>query len=181
MIQELEFQLLQIGKPKESCLNYDEFSRVREEMLMKSPYYSTYSWDAGFVAVFCEHICKYRSKDFILVSELSNGDGDFEKNKGKDGGQNYVCARLEELLEAPALIDEINKKKYYMSERVKQDVGYEKALENYREHNEFLWNMGFKLAYCENACRDREGCKIAERNTKNFFNEIASLEDPIQE
>lgn len=76
---------------------------------------------------------------------------------------NNVCVHLRDLMAAqrPALMKEIELNKYYLSQKAKQDVGWEAAQQDFIDHYLTTWAAGFKAAYCGCACSDRGQCSLA--------------------
>jgi hypothetical protein len=75
---------------------------------------------------------------------------------------NNICIRLRKLLEAEKtpLIKEINKNKYYLSQKAHYDVGWNKAEEDFLEHYLDTWATGFKAAYCNHVCDVKNDCEL---------------------
>ena len=73
-----------------------------------------------------------------------------------------ICLHLKQLLEAekPALKEEIEKNKYYLSEKAHYDVGLEEAQKDFIEHYLDTWAAGFKDAYCKHVCKERDDCDL---------------------
>ena len=77
---------------------------------------------------------------------------------------NHVCTHLKELLDAerPELKKEIERNKYYLSQKAYCDVGWEEAEKDFIEYYLRTWTAGFKAAYCNYCCPDAEDCNLKE-------------------
>lgn len=78
---------------------------------------------------------------------------------------NDICIHLKELLskERLALEREINRNKYYLSQKAGHDVGLEIAEKDFVEHYLNIWASGFKAAYCNYVCPDGKECELKIR------------------
>ena len=69
-----------------------------------------------------------------------------------------TCSELKQLLkiESEALREEIERDKYYQSEKVGHDIGWKEAEQHYM--NTFLnnWAKGFKDCYCLQICKEED-------------------------
>ena len=67
-----------------------------------------------------------------------------------------TCHKLKELLKAERedLTDEINKHKYYMSQRHNFDVGWDFAERDFLLNHLNSWAEGYKKCYCSCVCQE---------------------------
>lgn len=66
------------------------------------------------------------------------------------------CKHLKELLEAerPALKKEIDRDKWFESEKVGHDIGLQRAEEHYIDTHLEGWASGFRACYCLRVCQE---------------------------
>jgi hypothetical protein len=78
---------------------------------------------------------------------------------------NNMCTHLHQLLDAekPVLRKEINKNKYYLSQKEHHDVGWKEAEKDFLEHYLKTWAAGFKAAYCNYICDVRNNCGLRNK------------------
>ena len=78
--------------------------------------------------------------------------------------QNHKCTLLKKLLKAeePFLHEQIEKNKYYLSQKEHHDVGWKEAEKDFIEHYLNTWAAGFKAAYCNYVCDVRGNCDAKE-------------------
>jgi hypothetical protein len=71
-----------------------------------------------------------------------------------------TCTQLVELLkqERIDLRQEIEKDKWYLSEKEGHDVGWRQAEQHFIEHYLNAWATGYKRAYCSLVCPERGRC-----------------------
>jgi hypothetical protein len=74
------------------------------------------------------------------------------------------CIHLNDLLEAerPAIVNEIKKTKWYLSEKARHDVGWKTAEKEFIDNYLKTWAAGYKSCYCGQVCKDRYDCKYAQ-------------------
>lgn len=67
-----------------------------------------------------------------------------------------TCKKLKDLLkdEMGDLTDEINKHKWYLSQRHGFDVGWDFAEKDFLNNHLNAWATGYKVAYCKHVCRE---------------------------
>ncbi|MCK4647800.1 hypothetical protein KAT24_02635 [Candidatus Pacearchaeota archaeon] len=77
---------------------------------------------------------------------------------------NNICIRLKQLLDAekPALRKEINKNKYYLSQKEHHDIEWKEAEKDFIAHYLNTWAAGFKAAYCNYVCDARNNCGLKD-------------------
>jgi hypothetical protein len=78
------------------------------------------------------------------------------------GEMEHPCTCLRQLLEAeiPALRKEINKNKYYLSQKEHHDVGWKEAEKDFIEYHLKTWAGGFKAAFCNYICPAKDNCEF---------------------
>jgi len=78
---------------------------------------------------------------------------------------NNICVGLKKLLEAEKapLKKEINKNKYYLSQKEHYDVGWKEAEKDFISHHLNTWATGFKAAYCNYVCELRDSCDLRKK------------------
>jgi len=83
------------------------------------------------------------------------------------------CNHLKELLEAesPFVIKEIEKNRYYLSEKERHDVGEQEAKKDYLENYLSNWGQGFSSVYCLFTCSEKS-CGVLNRRRKKLKVEI---------
>jgi hypothetical protein len=67
-----------------------------------------------------------------------------------------TCSQLKELLrtEIPNLQMEIDKHKYYLSQKLNVDVGVQFAERDYLSNYLEPWATGYKECFCSNVCKE---------------------------
>ena len=67
-----------------------------------------------------------------------------------------TCTHLAELVlkEKGDLQEEINRHKYFLSQRVGHDVGVTEATKDFLDHYLNAWAEGWKECYCNNVCKE---------------------------
>jgi hypothetical protein len=70
------------------------------------------------------------------------------------------CLKLAELLkdERPDLKGEINRHKWFLSQREKRDVGEEYATKDFLDKYLDAFCEGYKVCYCNHVCSARKEC-----------------------
>ena len=80
------------------------------------------------------------------------------------------CTNLKELLDAerPMLNIAFGHRRYLISKaehKSPEDIDWARAKQEFIDHFGNAWMEGFKLAYCNFGCKDRDKCKL-----KNGYN-----------
>ena len=67
-----------------------------------------------------------------------------------------ACKQLKQLLEieTTALREEIERDKWYLSEKEGHDIGWEAAEQHYINTHLNGWAAGFKSCYCNQVCKE---------------------------
>ena len=76
------------------------------------------------------------------------------------------CTQLEKLLveECIDLQKEIDKNKYYLSEKAGKDVGWKCAEKDFIEKFLNAWASGYKKCFCHLVCPDNNDCIFYKNN-----------------
>lgn len=75
---------------------------------------------------------------------------------------NDICTHLKQLLDAekPILKKEIDKNKFYLSQKEHHEVGWREAEKYFCENSLKTWAAEFKTEYCKGFCAARYNCDL---------------------